>query len=808
MDERRVGRRDDRRVGASAERPAAGGDALERAAARRRVLGALRPRRQADARRPADDDHRVGDPGDDPGHPLEQRHAVPVELRPWAIPSSSSRRRRGRSRPAGPSLGPPAGRQLPPSAAQRADVPGPPGVALLVQGLEDRLGVLAGHARAGRAAVRASGRRALPPAQRRPAPPRRTARPRTPDRRRRGRSRRPRRGARPARDRPARAMPGSVPRRAAGPAAPRRRPPTARRGRRAPQPSGAAGRACPLRVGIGSVTRPPATVVRGAVSRMITRSPASAATGDESRSWMSPRGAGRHLVRAPHRHRCRDLGRAVVHRHALAVAESPRRRRRAPRPGTPGGRSGAARRAWPGSSPAAPRCARCRPGRRPRAARRTPARPARSCTCTLRTRACGPPGSTRQPGLRLDRARPERAGDDRADAPQRERAVDRQPHRPLGGPRADARRHGVQRGAQLVDPGAVARRHLDHRHVADQLGDLHAHDLHGLVVHQVALGQRDHAALQAQQPDDRQVLPGLGHDAVVQRDHQQEQIDARGARDHRADEALVAGDVHDGQPAAGRQLERRVAELDRDAAALLLRQPVGVDAGQRRAPARSCRGRCARRCRASEADQIAFAGGQGAAVEQHAALLDPGHHRRVELAQPRRQSVAAVQRAGVRRQLEQRQRAAAHPGDRLDDPAAQPLRQPLGARPAPRRRAPRPSAARAPTARRSAGRGTAPASPPAQPARACPAASPAPAGGGGRARRTRPARRRCPPAGRPAACRRRSRRAPRRPRCSTSPSARPPGRAGRPGRPTRDRRSPARRAGCRSPPVRSATAGR
>ena len=47
------------------------------------------------------------------------------------------------------------------------------------------------------------------------------------------------------------------------------------------------------------------------------------------------------------------------------------------------------------------------------------------------------------------------------------------------------------------------------------------------------------------------------------------------------------------------QLERRVAELDRDAARPLLRQPVGVDAGERTRSAPSCRGRCGRRCRAS-----------------------------------------------------------------------------------------------------------------------------------------------------------------------------------------------------------------
>ncbi len=51
--------------------------------------------------------------------------------------------------------------------------------------------------------------------------------------------------------------------------------------------------------------------------------------------------------------------------------------------------------------------------------------------------------------------------------------------------------------------------------------------------------------------------------------------------------------------AAARQRRIGKAEVDGDAARLLLRQAVGVDAGQRARPARSCRGRYGRRCRRS-----------------------------------------------------------------------------------------------------------------------------------------------------------------------------------------------------------------
>ena len=64
-------------------------------------------------------------------------------------------------------------------------------------------------------------------------------------------------------------------------------------------------------------------------------------------------------------------------------------------------------------------------------------------------------------------------------------------------------------------------------------------------------------------------------------DHEQEEVDPGRTGDHRADEALVPGHVDQRQPAPVRQLERRVAEVDRDPTPLLLRQPVRVLPRQR-----------------------------------------------------------------------------------------------------------------------------------------------------------------------------------------------------------------------------------
>src|SRR4051812_6526276 len=77
------------------------------------------------------------------------------------------------------------------------------------------------------------------------------------------------------------------------------------------------------------------------------------------------------------------------------------------------------------------------------------------------------------------------------------------------------------------------------------------------------------------------MLECLGPRTLLRVDHEQEEVDAGRSRDHGAHEALVAGDVDEREAPAARELERRVPEVDRDPARLLLRQAVGVLAGQR-----------------------------------------------------------------------------------------------------------------------------------------------------------------------------------------------------------------------------------
>ncbi len=98
---------------------------------------------------------------------------------------------------------------------------------------------------------------------------------------------------------------------------------------------------------------------------------------------------------------------------------------------------------------------------------------------------------------------------------------------------------------------------------------------------EIDLGQRDDAALDAEQIDDGEVLARLRHDAVVGRDHQQHEIDAGGAGQHVVHEFLVPRHVDEAEHGAVRRRQIGKAEIDGNAARLFFLQPVGIDAGER-----------------------------------------------------------------------------------------------------------------------------------------------------------------------------------------------------------------------------------
>ena len=127
-----------------------------------------------------------------------------------------------------------------------------------------------------------------------------------------------------------------------------------------------------------------------------------------------------------------------------------------------------------------------------------------------------------------------------------------------------------QRHDELVEAGAGPGARRDDRSSRHELVPLLERKSERLLVDGVGLRDRDDTVADAEQSQDREVLVGLRTRTLGGVDDEQEQVDAGRAGHHVANEALVAGDVHDRQPAAVRQLQRRVAEIDRDAALLLL----------------------------------------------------------------------------------------------------------------------------------------------------------------------------------------------------------------------------------------------
>jgi hypothetical protein len=179
----------------------------------------------------------------------------------------------------------------------------------------------------------------------------------------------------------------------------------------------------------------------------------------------------------------------------------------------------------------------------------------------------------------------DRAGDHRAEPLHGEDAIQRHAEQPVGGPRGHLGRDLAQLCAELVEPGAAHRRHRDDRRRGqERLGHRTAHvagdHLQPGVVHEVALGQHDHPAPDAEQLADVQVLARLRHDAFIGGDDQQHHIHAAGAGDHGLQEPLVARDV-DQPEAPPAHVEVREAELDRDAALFLFLEPIGLDPRQR-----------------------------------------------------------------------------------------------------------------------------------------------------------------------------------------------------------------------------------
>jgi hypothetical protein len=175
---------------------------------------------------------------------------------------------------------------------------------------------------------------------------------------------------------------------------------------------------------------------------------------------------------------------------------------------------------------------------------------------------------------------------DRAEPRQRKRAIDRK----IDGCVGLARRHGrellMQRAFQHVhilarnDGNRKDRRVFRDR--PDKLLGYATAGFGGRVRTQVDLRNDDEHAAGVEKLQNRKMLERLRHDAFIGVHDEQQQLHARGAREHVVQEALVAGHVHDA--ALDSVLEAQVCEpeIERHAALVLFDPAIGVRSGEGR----------------------------------------------------------------------------------------------------------------------------------------------------------------------------------------------------------------------------------
>ena len=238
----------------------------------------------------------------------------------------------------------------------------------------------------------------------------------------------------------------------------------------------------------------------------------------------------------------------------------------------------------------------------PRARRRRSAAPcarrrrrsARLAVHLDRAHPGGEPGRQELEGVAGgDGAGDQGAGHDDALALDEEGAVDRQADGIASRVRRRERARGALRGrrAAPATPCAGQGRDRQDRRAGEtgagqELGELELGELGGLGVDGVDLVERDDEPGQLEELGDLQMLAGLRADPLVGGDDEQQEPHAAEAGERVVQEALVPRDVDEGDrrrsPAPPRSArEVREAEVERDAAPLLLREAVAVDAGER-----------------------------------------------------------------------------------------------------------------------------------------------------------------------------------------------------------------------------------
>jgi hypothetical protein len=194
-------------------------------------------------------------------------------------------------------------------------------------------------------------------------------------------------------------------------------------------------------------------------------------------------------------------------------------------------------------------------------------------------------GEQRQLVTELEHAADQRSGDDRPETWHGERAIDPDPGPALIRTRGRLRELIVERLHESLEPLAGDARDRHDRGVRQRLAVQRSsnvsHDqLEPVGLDQIALGERDHAMPDREQVHDGEVLVRLRHRPLVGRDDEEHGIDAVYTGKHVLEEALMARDIDDPHVASAGEVEEGEAEVNRHPPALLLLEPIRIDAGQ------------------------------------------------------------------------------------------------------------------------------------------------------------------------------------------------------------------------------------
>ena len=184
-----------------------------------------------------------------------------------------------------------------------------------------------------------------------------------------------------------------------------------------------------------------------------------------------------------------------------------------------------------------------------------------------------------------NRAAHQRSGDNRSESPGAEATIDRQSKgeiRIAGGQGITQLGQGLPDGIQPLSTGSAEGNDggFFQKGAAQVVLQLQLNQLDDLPIDQIALGNHHHPSRDGKEFADVEVFPGLRHDRLIGRHHQQHRIDSSNAGQHVLDEAFVAGNVHEAHSQPVAELQAGKTQIDGDPPLFFLFEAVRIHSRQ------------------------------------------------------------------------------------------------------------------------------------------------------------------------------------------------------------------------------------